>query len=351
MASLSDCFSKATVSTRSWTPARTRLAATMAVEPPTLPAVWTRNMGFPTAPRAWPGQLGHHHALEHVGAADDHRVDVGKGELGVGEGAQSGLAHQAGEGEVVSLGGVLGLSDADDGAALVHGSPSIRQTRFCCRQGPEVAWATARRALPSRMRFAASPRRRRPATIIGWAARAPPEGLVCDVGSEIEGIAEDDLLVAEGGVELGDIDAGAEDTGLAGGQGGGGRAAEIADAQGLRLDAVIDAADPGRAGDGLAAPRGITGGEDDGGGAVGDGRAIVLAQGGDQIGRGEEGLHVEVSAELGKGVLPGLGAVSRGDLGHLSLGAGPTSSRARAWRAARLMASGREERCSRGRAG
>jgi hypothetical protein len=52
MASESDCFSKATVRTRSWRPEATRWAATMAVDPPTDPAVWTRNMGLPTAPRA-----------------------------------------------------------------------------------------------------------------------------------------------------------------------------------------------------------------------------------------------------------------------------------------------------------
>ena len=48
----SDCFSKATVSTRSWTPASTRDAATIAVEPPTDPAVCTRSSGLPAAPRA-----------------------------------------------------------------------------------------------------------------------------------------------------------------------------------------------------------------------------------------------------------------------------------------------------------
>src|SRR5437660_1466451 len=52
MALLSDCFSKATVSTRLCTPAFTRPAATSAVEPPTLPAVCTRIMGLPVAPRA-----------------------------------------------------------------------------------------------------------------------------------------------------------------------------------------------------------------------------------------------------------------------------------------------------------
>ncbi len=52
MASESLCFSKATVSTRWCTPDATRCDATIAVDPPTEPAVWTRNIGLPTAPSA-----------------------------------------------------------------------------------------------------------------------------------------------------------------------------------------------------------------------------------------------------------------------------------------------------------
>ncbi len=52
MAFDSDCFSHATASTRRCTPAWTRLAATLAVDPPTDPAVWTRSMGLPVAPIA-----------------------------------------------------------------------------------------------------------------------------------------------------------------------------------------------------------------------------------------------------------------------------------------------------------
>ena len=48
----SDCFSNATVSTRRWTPAWTSEAATIAVEPPTEPAVCTRSSGLPAAPSA-----------------------------------------------------------------------------------------------------------------------------------------------------------------------------------------------------------------------------------------------------------------------------------------------------------
>ncbi len=49
---LSDCFSNETVSTRLCTPAITSFAATIAVDPPTEPAVWTRSSGLPTAPSA-----------------------------------------------------------------------------------------------------------------------------------------------------------------------------------------------------------------------------------------------------------------------------------------------------------
>ena len=52
IALLSDCFSQDRVRTRSWIPAWIRLMATTAVEPPTLPAVWTRSRGFPVAPTA-----------------------------------------------------------------------------------------------------------------------------------------------------------------------------------------------------------------------------------------------------------------------------------------------------------
>ncbi len=48
----SDCFSNATASTVRCLPAWTWEAATMAVVPPTEPAVCTRNIGLPTAPRA-----------------------------------------------------------------------------------------------------------------------------------------------------------------------------------------------------------------------------------------------------------------------------------------------------------
>src|ERR1035437_4479289 len=52
MALDSDCFSNATASTLRWTPAWTRLVATLPVPPPTEPAVCTRSSGLPVAPSA-----------------------------------------------------------------------------------------------------------------------------------------------------------------------------------------------------------------------------------------------------------------------------------------------------------
>ena len=112
----------------------------MAVEPPTEPAVCTRNSGLPVrAEGVGQEQLGHHHALEEVGRlADDDGVDVGPGHLGVGEGPLGGLPHEAGHRDVAPGGLVLGLADADDGDPLLahQSSPSRTHTRFCCRHGP-----------------------------------------------------------------------------------------------------------------------------------------------------------------------------------------------------------------------
>ena len=121
MALDSDCFSKATVSTRSWMPAATSCDATIAVEPPTEPAVCTRNSGLPDrAEGVGEEQLGHHHALEEVGRlADDDGVDVLPGHLGVGQGPGGGLADEPGHRDVAPGGRVLGLADADDGDAVV----------------------------------------------------------------------------------------------------------------------------------------------------------------------------------------------------------------------------------------
>src|SRR5579875_1283417 len=134
-------------------------------------------------------QLGHHDALEHVrGLADDHGLDVGPVHPGILKGAHRRLAHEPGDGHVVALGLALGLPEPNHGTALgTHhaslpptgpdGVAARAHTRFCCRHGPEVAWATAVSAVPSMIRCAASPMRTSPATISALAASAPPEGL------------------------------------------------------------------------------------------------------------------------------------------------------------------------------
>ena len=76
----------------------------MAVEPPTLPAVCTRIIGLPRgAERVGEEQLGLHHALEEVGRLADHeRVDVGPVRSASSSARLRGLAHEAGDRDVVA---------------------------------------------------------------------------------------------------------------------------------------------------------------------------------------------------------------------------------------------------------
>ena len=111
-----------------------------AVEPPTEPAVCTRNSGLPGAPSAsaryssgiiTPSKKSG--ALPMTTASMSAHVMLGVGERPVG-----GLADEAGHRDVAAGGLVLGLADADDGDAFLghQPSPSRTQTRFCCRHGP-----------------------------------------------------------------------------------------------------------------------------------------------------------------------------------------------------------------------
>ena len=62
-------------------------------------------------------ELGLHDALEQVGGlAQHHGVDVGQGHVGVVEGPEHRLAHQAAEGHVETPGLVVGLAHPHDGA-------------------------------------------------------------------------------------------------------------------------------------------------------------------------------------------------------------------------------------------
>ena len=117
----------------------------MPVAPPTEPAVCTRNIGLPVAPRASVRySSGFMIALEQVGGlAEDDGVDVGPVHLGVLERAAGRLPDQPAERDVPAAALVVGLADADDRARLMsHQSfPSRMQTRFCCRHGPDDEWA------------------------------------------------------------------------------------------------------------------------------------------------------------------------------------------------------------------
>ncbi len=161
-------------------------------------------------------QLGHHDALEHVGGlADHHGVDVTPVEPGVLEGACRRLAHEPRDRDVLSLRGVLGLAHPDHRAALGHhapfpagpeGSAARAHTRFCWRHGPEVACAMAVRALPSMMRAAASPMRTSPATIERVGGQRAPRRVHRHRVGQAERVAQDELLMGEGGVQLGHVD-------------------------------------------------------------------------------------------------------------------------------------------------
>src|SRR5690606_20905382 len=91
-----------------------------------------------------------------------------------------------------------------------------------------------------------------------------------DVVAEAERLPQDELLVREGRVKLGDVDLALSDAGLFTGQARGGADREIARAERGGLDAMIDAANEC----GTLHERAclVPGGEHDGDGAVGDGR-------------------------------------------------------------------------------
>ena len=175
-----------------------------------------------------------------------------------------------GDRHVLARGAVRGLPDADDGNPVAGHllSPSRTTTMFCCRHGPLVACATPRPASPAMMRRATSPMRIRPALITGFAASGPPDGLIAGVAVQPERLGEDQLLVAELRVQLGDVDRAAGAPAALAASARRLRLGEVAHAEAVRLDAVLDAADPRRP---LAHRAGeIAGGDHDRDGAVGD---------------------------------------------------------------------------------
>src|SRR5213078_2743328 len=112
-------------------------------------------------------------------------VDVGPRHARVVERLRRGLAHEPRHRDVLARRAMVGLADPDHGNPFTSHQPfpSSTTTMFCCRHGPDDAWATPRPALPSVIRRATSPIRIRPALIIGLAASGPPDGLSAAVPS------------------------------------------------------------------------------------------------------------------------------------------------------------------------
>ncbi len=136
---------------------------------------------------------------------------------------------------------------------------------------------------------------------------------------EAEGLAEDQLLVGVGRVQLGHVDRSVSDTGHLGGLDGRGRDREVAGAESVGLHAVVDAGDPRRVVAGPCLGR-LAGGEHDGGGAVGDGRQRVTAKGGDDVVVRQQLLDRAVVGHLGVGVGQRVLAAASGDHCEVVLG-------------------------------
>src|SRR5262249_952395 len=111
--------------------------------------------------------------------ADHHRFDVCEREARVFERAECRLAQKARHRDVDALGVVFGLADADHAAEMGHRySPSSTQTRFCWRQWPCVACATARSPSPRAILANASPILFRPHEKSVRVHSDPPDGLI-----------------------------------------------------------------------------------------------------------------------------------------------------------------------------
>ena len=220
------------------------------------PAVCTRSSGLPDgAERLGEEQLGHHHALEQVGRlADDDGVDVVERHVGVRERPVDGLAAQAGHRDVLALGAVVGLADADHGGGLLgHQFRPFQggHRRFCWRAGP-------RRRVADRLADLAGPDPRGGLADADAAAgehrvagERAARGVDRDVVGEAELAAQDQLLVAERRVQLGHLDAG-RGRAPAAARGGRGGAGQVAGAHAHRVDVVREPRDPRRA---VRAPR------------------------------------------------------------------------------------------------
>ena len=128
-------------------------------------------------------------------------------------------------------------------------------------------------------------------------------GVHVGVITQPEGLSDDQLLRAERRVQLGDVERPCRPR-LGTGRAGGLRDREVTQTEGHRFDPVVDPADP--CGPGAQLSGSVVGREDHGTGAVGDRRAVALAQRvHDRLHR-EEVLLRDVPRQLRVGVVHGV---------------------------------------------
>ena len=110
-----------------------------------------------------------------------------------------------------------------------------------------MAWARARSDSPRWMRAAASPRRMRPAAMIGLAARAPPDGLTRTLSSSSRALRRTTSWEVKGACSSAVSTGRSKAPARSAASRVDGRVGEVAHAEAVGLDAVVHAADPGGA--------------------------------------------------------------------------------------------------------
>src|SRR3954454_8179152 len=277
----SDCFSKATVSTRSCTPACTREAATMAVEPPTEPAVCTRSSGLPAAPSASARySSGIMTPSKRSGALPTTTASMSSKVRPASSRARSTASRRRPAIETssrlarwwvwptpmtaagilaISAVSLLGVEDAHE--VLLQHRPGRRvRERLVGPAGPDAGGGLADPVYPRGEHRVGGER--------------PARRVDRHVAGEAERPAPDELLVEERCGQLRQVDA--VDTGSRAGRGGAGRDRQVARVERDRLDPVLEAGDPGGPRTDLG--RLVPGGDDDRRCTVGDRGAVPAAQ-------------------------------------------------------------------------
>ena len=135
---------------------------------------------------------------------------------------------------------------------------------------------------------------------------------------EAEGIAQDDLLRAVGHGQLGDVHRAVVQAHPIGRDAHRRGVGQVPQRGVVRIDAVVDGPDPHRV---VAQLPGLVGsGDDHGRGSVAGGRAVEAAQRLLHVGLGQQLVHRQVAAELGVGVVLGVGMAAGYHLGEVPLG-------------------------------